>query len=137
LYACPQTSAPRSIERKPRDDEIDVYGVTHRGHVRTENQDHFLICSLRRQIPIRLTSLPDPDRLMADPDRLAFIAMVACHAELSDGLTRHVSDLRIRDRLRSMTSARQVCEDLLPDALAEGGTDNITLVVGRPWPKPS
>ena len=31
--------------RKPRDDEIDVYGVTHPGKVRTENQDHFLICS--------------------------------------------------------------------------------------------
>ena len=286
----PQTLAPPSIGRKPRDDEIDVYGVTHPGNVRSENQDHFLICSLRKQIQIRLTSLPEPERLMADPDRLAFIAMVAdgvgggakgaeasrialeavtdyvtnsmrsyystdaedegrlietiqegalqCHAELvrrgqtdpdfrgmattltlylgvwpkayllqvgdsrcyllrngeltqitrdqtmaqelidlgvisradavsdrlanslssslggrqtepvvtrfemnwntvvllcSDGLTRHVSDQRIRDRLRSMTSARQVCEDLLQDALAEGGTDNITIVVGRPW----
>jgi PPM family protein phosphatase len=289
-----QTSVVSSIERKPRDDEIDVYGVTHPGKVRTENQDHFLICSLRKQIQIRLTSLPEPERLMADPDRLAFVAMVAdgvgggtkgaeasrialeavtdyvtnsmrsyyssdaedeerlieaiqegalqCHAELvrrgqndpdfrgmattltlylgvwpkayllqvgdsrcyllrngeltqitrdqtmaqelidlgvinrdaavnarlanslssslggrqtepvvtrfdmnwntvvllcSDGLTRHVADHRIRDRLRSMTSARQVCEDLLQDALAEGGTDNITVVVGRPWPKPS
>jgi len=49
----------------------------------------------------------------------------------SDGLTRHVSDDRIRDRLRSMTSARQVCEDLLQDALDDGGTDNITILVGR------
>ena len=49
----------------------------------------------------------------------------------SDGLTKHVSDERIRDRLRSMTSARQTCEDLLDDALADGGTDNITLIVGR------
>ena len=30
-----------------------------------------------------------------------------------------------------MTSARQVCEDLLQDALDGGGTDNITILVGR------
>ena len=49
----------------------------------------------------------------------------------SDGLTRHVSDERIRDTLRSMRSARQACEDLLQDALDGGGSDNITIVVGR------
>jgi protein phosphatase len=49
----------------------------------------------------------------------------------SDGLTRHVSDDRIRDRLRSMTSAKQVCEDLVQDALEGGGSDNITVVVRR------
>ena len=49
----------------------------------------------------------------------------------SDGLTRHVSDERIRDRLRSMTSARQACHDLLEDALDAGGEDNITVLVGR------
>src|ERR671937_182105 len=49
----------------------------------------------------------------------------------SDGLTRHVSEERIRDVLRSMTSARQACETLLQDALDGGGTDNITVVVGR------
>jgi protein phosphatase len=49
----------------------------------------------------------------------------------SDGLTRHVTDDRIRDVLRSMTSAKQACEDLLADALEGGGSDNITIVVGR------
>jgi serine/threonine protein phosphatase PrpC len=49
----------------------------------------------------------------------------------SDGLTRHVSDDRIRDALRSMTSARQACETLLQNALDGGGGDNITVVVGR------
>jgi protein phosphatase len=38
----------------------------------------------------------------------------------SDGLTRHVTDERIRDVLRSMTSARQACETLLREAL-DGG----------------
>ena len=49
----------------------------------------------------------------------------------SDGLTRHVSDDRIRDHLRSMTSAKQVCEDLVQEALEDGGSDNITVIVRR------
>ncbi|NIP82284.1 MAG: hypothetical protein GWM90_24910 [Gemmatimonadetes bacterium] len=49
----------------------------------------------------------------------------------SDGLTKHVSDDRIADRLASMTDARQVSERLLQDALDGGGTDNISIVVGR------
>jgi protein phosphatase len=53
----------------------------------------------------------------------------------SDGLTRHVSDDRIRDVLRSMTSARQACETLLQEALDGGGSDNITVVVGRALPR--
>jgi serine/threonine protein phosphatase PrpC len=53
------------------------------------------------------------------------------HLLCSDGLTRHVSDERIRERLLAMTSARQVCEQLLQDALDGGGHDNITIVVGR------
>ena len=272
--------------RRPREDEIDVHGVTHPGKVRRENQDHFLLCSLRRQLVVRSSSIPDADGL-AESERLASLAMVAdgvggmargetasrlalkavtkyvtrsmrcyygaaeddqelydalqegarqCHAELlrrgqedpgysgmattltlylsvwprayllqvgdsrcyllrggeltqitrdqtmaqemvdlgvmkaeqvagthlehtltssiggshtqpkvtriemdwgyvlllcSDGLTRHVSDDRIRDVLRSMTSARQACETLLQDGLDGGGTDNITIVVGR------
>jgi protein phosphatase len=49
----------------------------------------------------------------------------------SDGLTKHVSDERIAEHLGNMTSAKQVCEDLLQDALDDGGTDNITIIVGR------
>jgi serine/threonine protein phosphatase PrpC len=53
----------------------------------------------------------------------------------SDGLTAHISDDRIRERLRSMTSAKQVCEDLLREALEAGGSDNITIIVGRALPR--
>jgi serine/threonine protein phosphatase PrpC len=282
-----------SPNRQPRDDELDVYGLTHAGKVRKANQDHFLIGSLRKQMQVHLTSLPEVDRPVFD-NRLAFLAMVAdgvggsaggetasrvaleavtrylsrsvrcyyageahddrtfladlqeaamrCHGELlaeserdpglagmattltlwlsvwprgyllqvgdsrcyvlrqgeltqisrdqtmaqelvdagvmaraeadrtrwahilssaiggqqtaptvtrldhawdtvgllcSDGLTRHVPDDRIRQRLREMTSAKQVCEDLLQDALDGGGTDNITILVGRSVPTES
>ena len=53
----------------------------------------------------------------------------------SDGLTRHVSDERIRGHLRSMTSSRQVCEDLVNEALEGGGSDNITVIVRRATPR--
>ena len=287
--AAPQTDAPPdTVARKPLDSEIDVFGLTHAGKVRPDNQDHFLICALSKHMVVHQTSLPTTDRLMAGPERLAFLAMVAdgvgggvrgeeasrvaleavtqyvsgtmrsyyaagsaddqefydalsegaleCHQALlrrgeddrdyqgmattltlylgvwprayllqvgdsrcylfrdgelsqitrdqtmaqelidlgvltptdaattrfartlssslggrqtdpvvtrfdmqwgtvvllcSDGLTAHVPDERIRDRLRVMTSARQVCEDLLADALEAGGTDNITVIVGR------
>lgn len=53
------------------------------------------------------------------------------HMLCTDGLTKHVPDDRIRDRLASMTSARQACEQLLEDALAAGGTDNVSIIIGR------
>ncbi len=53
------------------------------------------------------------------------------HLLCSDGLTKHVSDERIRERLVDMTSTEQVCRDLLQDALDGGGSDNVTLIVGR------
>jgi serine/threonine protein phosphatase PrpC len=49
----------------------------------------------------------------------------------SDGLTKHVTDDEIRDQLTKMTSSEQVSRDLLQLALDRGGTDNITILVGR------
>jgi serine/threonine protein phosphatase PrpC len=42
-----------------------------------------------------------------------------------------VSDERIAERLGSLSSSKQTCEDLMQDALDGGGTDNITLIIGR------
>jgi protein phosphatase len=274
-------------DRKPTDADIDVHGLTHPGKVRKENQDHFLIAALSRQMRVDRTSLPAGLHLPVRSERLASLAMVAdgvgsgvgeeasrstllaiaeyvdrsanafytsetedgerfaqilsdaamqCHANLlergeagpgrgrmattltlwlglwphayllhvgdsrcymfrdnqlrqisrdqtmaqdlvddgvltqtkahrtrwanvlssaiggqeaapvvtrivrdwgtivllcSDGLFKHVPDDRIAERLRTMTSAQQACEALLQDALDDGGTDNITVVIGR------
>jgi serine/threonine protein phosphatase PrpC len=276
--------------RRPRDEELDVYGLTHPGKVRKENQDHFLVGSLRGRLNIRMSSLPSSHMLPIEEERVASFMMVAdgvgggqkgeeasrmaletvaryisegarcyyrsddsegdfgraleqaamrCHKEIrergaedpattgmattltlfigvwpwsyilqvgdsryyryadgvlnqisrdqtvaqalvdqgliteelaplsplsnvlassiggpqsapvvsriqnswdnihllaSDGLTKHVSDERIAERLGAMQSAQQVCEDLLQDALDGGGTDNITIIVGRAVP---
>ena len=53
----------RALVRKPTDDQIDFYGLTHAGRVRDENQDHFLLSSLHKRMEVHRTSLPDPDRL--------------------------------------------------------------------------
>lgn len=276
--------------RKPYDDEIDVYGLTHPGKVRTTNEDQFLLASIHKRIRVLSTSLP-MEEVSAREDRLAFIAMVAdgvggldsgeeasataleavmqyvtqsmdcyyraesgtdeferaltaaalrahevvkaraaakggrqmattltiymgvwptyylvqvgdsryyvykdgalrqvsrdqtvaqdlvdrgvltpdaaqrtklahvlssaiggdeampvvtrldsewgiAHLMCSDGLTKHVSDARIAEVLGTMTSAQQAAEQLLQDALDGGGSDNITIVIGRTAPKP-
>jgi protein phosphatase len=282
-----QEIAPlKTKARKPRDDEIDVFGITNRGKVREENQDHFIIGSLRKRLNIRQSSLPELSQIPLGEERVASFMMVAdgvggglkgeqasrttlevatqylsegarcyyrfedeidlahaleegakkCHEALqmqaasdeeaagmattltlfigvwpwayllqvgdsryyqfqagelrqisrdqtvaqeladqgimpkelvgksplqhvlsssiggrqtapvvtripnawglvhlicSDGLTRHVPDSKIADRLGAMRSAKQVCEDLVQDALDGGGTDNITVVVAR------
>lgn len=57
------------------------------------------------------------------------------HLMCSDGLTRHVTDERIAEILASMTSSKQAGEQLLQEALDAGGSDNITIILGRPSPK--
>ena len=49
----------------------------------------------------------------------------------TDGLTKHVPDERIAERLRNLTSSEQACRALVDDALAGGGSDNVTVVVLR------
>jgi len=282
-----ETAAPAAA--KPLDREIDTWGLTHPGRVRSQNQDHFVIASLHRRMQVHLTSVPELAAHQVADERLAYLAMVAdgvgssehgdeasrvalatameyvsesmkcyyasgatgddftaalqaaaltCHERVraraeaagtrkmattltlylgvwpwayllqvgdsryyiyrddaltqvtrdqtmaqdlvdqgvftrvdsqrsplahvlssaiggqqtapvvtriaadrrnihllcSDGLTKHVPDERIRERLATMTSARQACEALLQDALDGGGTDNITLIVGRILP---
>ncbi|HVH39924.1 MAG TPA: protein phosphatase 2C domain-containing protein [Gemmatimonadaceae bacterium] len=281
-----------TTERKPRDDELDTFGVSHKGKVRQENQDHFLLASLHKHLQVIQTSLTDAERLPLADERVAYIAMVAdgvgggvggerasattvevateyvvsstncyyrtadtaegefietleqaamrCHSAVrarakreggkgamattltlfmgvwpwyyllqvgdsryylyrdgqltqvtrdqtiaqelvdkgvmtrttaqhtnfnnilssaigaeealpvvtrlradwgnvhllcTDGLTKHVSDERIAECLGAMTSSRQACEQLLAEALEAGGTDNITIIVGRSVPR--
>ena len=58
------------------------------------------------------------------------------HLLCSDGLTKHVSDERIAERLSALTTSKEACESLLKDALDGGGSDNITIIVGRAISRP-
>jgi len=146
-------------DRKPLDDEIDTFGLTHQGKVRPNNQDQFLIAAIHKRADVWSTSL-SPEHLIEDLQAVAFrtplrnvlssaiggdsaVPVVTRLASewynvgllCSDGLTKHVSDEKIAERLAAMTSSKQVAEQLLQDALDGGGTDNITIIVGRAVPK--
>ena len=71
------TGRPASTDVRPRDDELDLYGLTHPGRVRSENQDHFLLCTVHPQVVIHGTSLPSTDDLALRGQRLATIMLVA------------------------------------------------------------
>ena len=62
---------------KPRDSELDLFGLTHPGLVRRENQDHFLLGTIHQQINIHGTSLPEAQRLPLRSERLGTIMLVA------------------------------------------------------------
>jgi serine/threonine protein phosphatase PrpC len=70
-------TAALASDLKPRDDELDLYGLTHQGLVRRENQDHFLIGTLHRELALHGTSLPAMDQLLLRGDRFATFAVVA------------------------------------------------------------
>ena len=63
-------------DRKPRDDEIDIYGLTHPGRVRKDNQDHFLVCALHKSATVQHSSLP-LEHLTPGSQRVALLMMVA------------------------------------------------------------
>ncbi len=62
---------------KPRDNQVDFFGITDIGKVRKENQDHFLIATVHQQLVIHGTSFPDPEKLPVRGQRLASIMLVA------------------------------------------------------------
>ena len=62
---------------RPRDEELDLFGLTHPGKVRRENQDHFLLSTVHPQVVIHGTNLPDPSRLPLRGQRMATIMLVA------------------------------------------------------------
>lgn len=62
---------------RPLDVELDLFGITHVGRVRTENQDHFMLCTVHPQVVVHGTSLPDVASLPLRGERLATYMLVA------------------------------------------------------------
>jgi protein phosphatase len=66
-----------SSSTKPRDEELDFFGLTHPGLVRRDNQDHYLVSTLHKTARVRATSLPNPELFELPSQRLASFGMVA------------------------------------------------------------
>ena len=62
---------------RPHDDELDLFGLTHVGLVRKENQDHYMLCTVHPQVVVHGTSLPDADKLPLRGERMATYMLVA------------------------------------------------------------
>lgn len=71
------SAALAAAGERPRDDEIDLFGITHRGHVRENNQDHFLLAMVHPQIEVVGTSLPANTALPLRGSRLGTLLLVA------------------------------------------------------------
>src|SRR5258708_18574281 len=71
----PRIPVPRGS--KPRDDEVDLFGLTHPGKVRKENQDHFLLATVHPQVVVHGTNIPEPERLVLRGQRFGSIMLVA------------------------------------------------------------
>ena len=72
-----RTPLPQQGDKRPRDNELDLFGLTHPGHVREENQDHFLLCTVHPQVVVHATSLPGMETLPMRGQRLATLMLVA------------------------------------------------------------
>ncbi len=52
------TAETDGADNRPHRQHLDIAGLSHPGHVRSENQDHFLIASLHKTMRIVSTSVP-------------------------------------------------------------------------------
>lgn len=88
---------------RPRDDELDLFGITHVGKVRTENQDHFLVATVHPELVLHETSLPRPQSLPIHGTRLATVMLVADGVGGSTG-GREASQLAIESIMKYVSS---------------------------------
>ena len=111
--------------QRPLDEELDLFGITHPGKVRPDNQDHFLVCTVHPQVVVHSTSLPNVDQMPLRGSRLATAVLVAdgvggrssgsdAARLASEAVTRYVSST-----LRSYHAAGAGSDDELLNALRD------------------
>jgi serine/threonine protein phosphatase PrpC len=84
---------------KPRDEDLDFFGITDQGKVRKDNQDHFLVATLHKTMRVRVTSLPNPELLEMPSQRIASVGMVC------DGVGGHAGgETASRSAVEAVTS---------------------------------
>jgi len=72
-----RTGSSRAADQRPSDAEIDTFGLTHPGKVRSDNQDHFLIASIHPEVVVHASSLPESFDANLRGGRLGTMVLVA------------------------------------------------------------
>ena len=72
-----ESPPPRPADNRPHGREIDVFGTTHVGNVREDNQDSYLIASLHHALVVHDTSLGDSDPALVTSTRRGMLFLVA------------------------------------------------------------
>ena len=73
-----RSSASPAVTVRPADDELDMFGITHPGLERAENQDHFLLATVHPHIIVHGSSLgPGAKDLPLHGTRLGTVLLVA------------------------------------------------------------
>ena len=84
---------PNALQ-KPLPAEIDVCGLTHRGRVRSENADHFLIASFHRAMQVHNSSIPANAFSALSADSRGYVFLVAdgvgAFAQAANGSARAI-----------------------------------------------
>jgi serine/threonine protein phosphatase PrpC len=130
-------SSPPGPGPRPRDDELDLFGLTHKGKVREENEDQFLLCTVHPQVQVHATSLPSSEELASRGQRLATIMLVAdgvggsaagsrASRIATEAVTRYVAS-----SLRCYQSAGGVPEGDFEDTLRAAAMDAHATVRGE------
>lgn len=72
-----RTQSAGSVAMRPTDDELDMFGITHPGLKRENNQDHFLLATVHAEISVLGSSLAGLDQLPLRGNRLGTVILVA------------------------------------------------------------
>ncbi len=103
---------------KPRDEDLDFFGVTHLGKVRKDNQDHFLVATLHKTMRVRVSSLPNPELLEMPSQRIASVGMVC------DGVGGHAGgEDASRSAVEAVTSYVTNAMECVLSESREGSSD--------------
>ncbi len=70
-------ATPAVVYARPIDSELDMFGLTHPGLKRSQNQDHFMLATVHPQIVVHGSSLGGKAELPLRGSRLGTILMVA------------------------------------------------------------
>ena len=71
------TTPAAEYNSRPEDSELDLFGLTHVGKLRSENQDQFLLATVHPRVVVHGSSLPVDVDLPLNGPRVATVMMVA------------------------------------------------------------